>query len=156
MCLSLFLCLSLSLFSLRLPTPPSLSHSLCCLALPVALFICDNGDSSSLILYFAPSLSLSQTLSLSDFLSLSLSLSLSETFSLSSSISLKLVLSLTLSLFVCRFLPISLCNYHFPWLVEMESTRHASTPLLATQPYLPRLACQGSLARETGTIFPHS
>ena len=37
---------------------------------------------------------------------------------------------------------ISLCNYHFPWLEEMGSTRHASTPLLATQPYIPSLACQ--------------
>ena len=62
--------------------------------------------------------------------------------SLSSSISLKLVLSLTLSLFFCRFLTISLCNYRFPWLAEMGSTGYASTLLLATQPYLPRLACQ--------------
>ena len=88
-------------------------------ALHVALFICDGGDSRSLILYFALFLSLSDTLSLS------------KTCSLSSSISLKLVLSLTLSLFVCRFLTISLCYYRLPWLAEMGSTRHASTLLLA-------------------------
>ena len=53
---------------------------------------------------------------------------------LSLSISLKLALSQSLSL--------SQYNYRFPWFEEMGSTRHASTPLLATQPYLPSFACQ--------------
>ena len=68
-------------------THPSLSLTLSvALALPDALFICDSGDSRSLILYFALSLSaillLSPTLSLSDFLSLSLKLTLSQVLSL--------------------------------------------------------------------------
>ena len=117
MCLSQFLCLSLFLFSFRLrPSPPSLSLSVA-LTLPVALFV-----------YF----------------SLVLSLYLSEAFSLSIYHSRKLVFSLTLSLFVCHFLTLSLshCHYRFPCLEEMGSTRHASTPLLATQPYIPSFACQ--------------
>ena len=90
MCLSQFLCLSLSLFSLRLRPPPfSLSVAL---TLPVALFVCDSGHSRSLMLYFA----------------LALSLYLSEACSLSISLTRKLVLSLTLSLFVCHFVTLSL------------------------------------------------
>ena len=131
MCLSQLLCLSLSLFSLRLrpPPPPSLSLSLSvALTLPVALFVCDSGDSRSLMPYFA----------------LAVSLYLSEACSLSISLSRKLVLSLTLSLCMSLSdsLSLSLCNYCFPCLDEMGSTRHASTPLLATQPYLPSFACQ--------------
>ena len=98
---------SVSVIALLTHPPLSLTLSVA-LALPVALFICDSGDSRFFILYFALSLSpvllLSLTLSLTDFLSLS------EAYSNSSSISLKLVLSLTLSLFVYRFLTISLCN----------------------------------------------
>ena len=91
MCLSQFLCLSLSLFSLRkrpsLSLSLSLSHSVA-LTLPVALFVCDSCDSRSLMLYFALALSLylSEACSLSQ--SLSQSLSLGSLFSLLRSLSL--------------------------------------------------------------------
>ena len=134
MCLSQFLCLSLSLFFSPLTPPPSLSLSLCrSYSLPATLFVCDSGDSSFLMLYF----------------SLVLFLYLSEACTLSISLSWKLVLSLTLSLFVCHFLTLSNCNYRFPWLEEMGRTRHASTPLIETQPYLPSFACQ-TLSGESG------
>ena len=86
------------------------------------------------------------TLSLCLSLSLSRSLSLSLSVSVALSLSHALALKLALSHCVCRSLTLSLseacslCNYRFLWSAEMGSTRHASTPLLATQPYLPSLA----------------
>ena len=87
MCLSQLLCLSLSLFSLRLRHPPPLSLSLSlsvALTLPVTLFVCDSGDSRSLMPYFA----LAVSLYLSEACSLSISLSLGSVFSRSRSLSL--------------------------------------------------------------------
>ena len=107
-------------------SPLSLSLSLC-RNLPVALFVCDCVDSRSFMLYFALALSLY----LSEVCSLSISLSLSEPCSLAHA------LSLCISLFDSLSLTVTI-----PWLEEMGSTRHASTPLLATQLYLPSFACQ--------------
>ena len=126
MCFSQFLCLSLSLLSLRLRPPLSLSLHSVALTLPVALFVCDSGDSRSLMLYSA----------------LALSLYLSEPCSLSISLSRKLVLSFTRLSCMSFSDTLSHCNYLFPLFEEMGSTRHASAPLLATQPYLPSFACQ--------------
>ena len=132
MSLSVSLPVSVSVLAQLLSLSLSLSVAL---TLPDALFVCDSGDSSSLMLYFA----------------MALPLYLSEACCLSISLSRKLVLSLTLPLFACQILTLSLshCNYRFPWLEEIGSTRHASTPLLATQPYLPSCACQ-TLSGESG------
>ena len=94
LCLSVSLPVSVSVLSPLTP-PPSLSLSVT-LTLLVGFFVCDSGESSSLMLY------------------------LSEAFCLSISVSRKLVLSLTRSLFVCHFLTLSLshCNYRFLWLKQ--------------------------------------
>ena len=158
LCISLCFssCLCLCSCSAYAP-PPSLSISVA-LTLPVTFFICDSGDSRSLILYFSlllllsptlhPFLPQSLTLTISHALSLSLSLKLtlslnlylSEACSLAHTLSLSLSLSDYLSL--CNYHFLSFRIYHFPWLAEIGSTRHASTPFLATQPFLPSLACQ--------------
>ena len=129
--LSVSLTVSVSVLApLTLPLCLSLSLSLC-RNLPVALFVCDCVDSRSFMLYF--------TLALSLYLSevCSLSISLSQSLSLSEPCSLAHALSLCISLFDSLSLTVTIS-----WLEEMGSTRHASTPLLASQLYLPSFACQ--------------
>ena len=129
---SLSVSLPVSVFVLSPLTPPSPPPLSLSLSLTLLLSLSLTLSVTVVTVAFSSSISLLLSLSISLKLALSLNLFLSEACSLAHSLSLCMSLSDSLSL----------CNYRFLWLEEMGSTRQASTPLLATETYLPRFACQ--------------